>query len=185
MKTILIFALVLFVLAIVALLILKKLGLLAGGTGPWPFYIKKPLSQPEQVLYHRLIRALPEHIVLAQVQVSRVLGVKKGSNFNEWNNRINRLSYDFVICGKDSAVIAAVELDDKSHNSSTRMSTDAKKDKASSDAGLRLIRWNVRALPSEEIIRAELITPVAISGASNKQPKGPAGASDEVGKPIA
>ena len=177
MKTILIFALVLFVLAIVALLILKKLGLLAGGTGPWPFYIKKPLSQPEQVLYHRLIRALPEHIVLAQVQVSRVLGVKKGSNFNEWNNRINRLSYDFVICGKDSAVIAAVELDDKSHNSSKRMSTDAKKDKASHDAGLRLIRWNVRSLPSEEIIRAELITPVAISGASNKQPKGSAGAS--------
>jgi hypothetical protein len=40
----------------------------------WPFYLKRVLTQPEQVLYHRLVKALPNHIVLAQVQVSRVLG---------------------------------------------------------------------------------------------------------------
>jgi hypothetical protein len=152
--------LVLFVAAIVALLVLKKLGLLAvGAQGAWPFYIKRPLSQPEQVLYHRLTRALPDHIVLAQVQVSRVLGVKKGSNFHEWNNRINRLSYDFVVCGKDASVIAAIKLDDKSHESASRGKTDAKKNKASADAGLRLVRWHVKALPDEEAIRSELIKP--------------------------
>ena len=118
------------------------------------------------MLYHRLIRALPEHIVLAQVQVSRVLGVKKGSNFHEWNNRINRLSYDFVICGKDSTVLAAVELDDKSHESKTRASTDEKKNKATKDAGLRLIRWNVRAIPNEDVIRQELLTQVIPAAAT-------------------
>ena len=41
----------------------------------WPFYAKKPLSQPEQVLYFRLIQAFPEHIILAQVQLSQLLGV--------------------------------------------------------------------------------------------------------------
>lgn len=148
------------VVAIVALVVLKKLGRLSGGAqGTWPFYIKRPLSQPEQVLYHRLVRALPDHIVLAQVQVSRVLGVKKGSNFHEWNNRINRLSYDFVVCGKDASVIAAIELDDKSHESAARGKTDAKKSKASADAGLRLIRWHVKTLPDEEAIRNELIKP--------------------------
>ena len=144
--------------AVLALLFyLKKQGLLQSkGTGPWPFYIKKPLTQPEQVLYYRLVKALPDHIVLAQVQVSRVLGVKKGSNFNEWNNRINRLSYDFVVCGKDSTVLAAIELDDKSHESSRRSATDEKKNKATADAGLRLIRWNVKALPDESAIQAQL-----------------------------
>ena len=156
MKTFLVF--VLLIVATVALLLyLKKQGLLEGkGTGPWPFYVKKPLTQPEQVLYHRLVKALPEHIILAQVQVSRVLGVKKGSNFNEWNNRINSMSYDFVVCGKDSAVLAAIELDDKSHESNRRSATDEKKNKATADAGLRLIRWNVKALPDESSIRAEL-----------------------------
>ncbi len=157
MKTLLLVLLVLLVIAIVALFLAKRLGLLGGTTGTWPFYVKRPLSQPEQVLYHRLIRALPEHIVLAQVQVSRVLGVKKGSNFHEWNNRISRLSYDFVVCSKDSTVIAAIELDDKSHDSASHMRTDDRKNKASADAGLRLIRWHVRSLPSEEAIKDELL----------------------------
>ena len=147
----------LLVAAIVLLLYLKKQGLLNGkSTGPWPFYVKKPLTQPEQVLYHRLVKALPDHIVLAQVQVSRILGMKKGSNFNEWNNRINRLSYDFVVCGKDSTVLAAIELDDKSHESNRRSATDEKKNKATADAGLRLIRWHVKALPDESAIQSQL-----------------------------
>jgi hypothetical protein len=144
------------VIAVALLIYLKKQGLLEGkGDGPWPFYLKRPLTEPEQVLYHRLVKALPEHIVLAQVQVSRVLGVKKGSNFNEWNNRINRLSYDFVVCAKDSTVLAAIELDDKSHESTRRSATDDKKNKATAAAGLRLIRWNVKAMPDEITIQTQ------------------------------
>ena len=156
MKTFFVIALLL--IAVVALLLyLKNQGLLEGkGPGTWPFCIKKPLSQPEQVLYHRLVKALPDHIVLAQVQVSRVLGVKKGWNNNEWNNRINRMSYDFVVCGKDSIVLAAIELDDITHESTRRKTTDEKKNKATKDAGLRLIRWNVKSLPDESAIQAQL-----------------------------
>jgi hypothetical protein len=124
--------LLLIVLALIAVITLKKKGLLSGASSEWPFYAKRPLSQPEQVLYHRLISALPDHITLAQVQVSRVLGVKKGFNFHEWNNRINRLSYDFVVCTKDSSVLAAIELDDKSHEKESRAETDKKKERATS-----------------------------------------------------
>jgi hypothetical protein len=125
----------------------------ASGTAtdkPWPFYPKAPLSQPEQVLYHRLVKCLPNHIILAQVQVSRVLGVKKGHNFHEWNNR---MSYDFVVCSKDSKVIAVIELDDKTHNAKNRVEADAKKDRATQSAGLKIIRWNVKSMPGpSEII---------------------------------
>src|SRR5258708_12956706 len=69
----------------------------SAASAPWPFYLKRLLTQAEQVLYHRLMKALPNHIVLAQVQVSPVLGVKKGPRFHEWNNRINRLTYAFLI----------------------------------------------------------------------------------------
>jgi hypothetical protein len=122
----------------------------------WPFYVKRLLTQPEQVLYHRLVKALPDHIVLAQVQVSRVLGVKKGFGFNEWSNRVNRMSYDFVICDKASTPVAAIELDDKSHESEHRINTDAKKGKATADAGLRLIRWHCKSLPDELTIQREV-----------------------------
>jgi hypothetical protein len=155
LKTTLFVLLGLAVALVAILVVLKKLGLLRPAeAGQWPFYVKRPLSQPEQVLYHRLLSALPEHFVLAQVQVSRVLGVKKGFNFHEWNNRINRLSYDFVVCTKDSTVLAAIELDDKSHEAASRVATDRKKDKATRDAGVRLIRWHVKALPDQAAIQA-------------------------------
>jgi Protein of unknown function (DUF2726) len=142
----------------IAITILKKRSSSGDSKEPWPYYVKRPLTQPEQVLYHRLIKALPEHIVLAQVQVSRVLGVKKGFNFNEWNNRINRMSYDFVVCTKDSTVLAAIELDDKSHEANSRIKTDFKKDKATSDAGVHLIRWHVKSLPGDVAIRSEIVS---------------------------
>ncbi|WP_019881570.1 MULTISPECIES: DUF2726 domain-containing protein [unclassified Methylophilus] len=124
----------------------------------WPFYAKQLLSQPEQVLFHRLINALPDHIVLAQVQVSQVLGVKKGVNFYEWNNRINRLSYDFVICRKDCSVVAVIELDDKSHESKDRIEADKRKDRATASAGIRMIRWHVKSMPDEITIVDTFIT---------------------------
>jgi Protein of unknown function (DUF2726) len=120
---------------------------------PWPFYSKRPLSQVEQVLYHRLVAALPEHIVLAQVPLSRVIGVKKGFSARGWLNRINRMSFDFVVCLKDSTVMAAIELDDRSHESADRVQADVKKSRAASSAGIRLVRWNVKGLPDPDDIR--------------------------------
>jgi hypothetical protein len=147
-------------LAIVALvlivaLLVRKAG--AGGYGEWPFYVKKPLSVPEQVLYHRLVKTLPECIILAQVQVSRVLGVKKGHNFHQWNNRINRLSLDYVVCNKDSTVVAAIELDDSSHEGLRRKEADQRKEQALKAAGVPLHRWSVKALPDEAAIQIAFI----------------------------
>lgn len=145
-------------LAVVAIIFakLKQRSGIGDGEVAWPFYAKKPLTQPEQVLYHRLVSALPDHIVLAQVQLSRILGVKQGNNFHEWNNRINRMSLDFVVCSKDASIIAAIELDDKSHEKASRKEADDKKNKALASAGVKLLRWQVNALPDEAGIRLAL-----------------------------
>ena len=150
---ILLTAVVLLALLAIVVVTLKKRGLPGSGDTPWPFYAKKALTQPEQILYHRLVAAMPECIVLAQVQLSRVLGVKKGFNFNEWNNRINRMSLDFLVCLKDSTIVAAVELDDKTHEKTSRIEADEKKERALAAAGVALIRWQVSALPDETAIR--------------------------------
>lgn len=123
---------------------------------PWPYFAKRPLSTPEQILYHRLINALPDHFILAQVQVSRVLGVKRGFDFNRWNNRINRLSYDFVVCSLDSTVLAAIELDNSSQARPSSVEVDQRKAKATAAAGIALIRWHVRSLPLELEIQAAI-----------------------------
>src|SRR5258708_1145357 len=128
----------------------------ATGDADWPLYAKKPLSVPEQILYHRLVKALPDRIVLTQVQLSRVLGVKKGFNFGKWSNRMNRVSVDFVVCLKDWRVVGVIELDDSSHQRAARAEADRRKEQALKSAGVVLIRWSVNALPDESTIRAAL-----------------------------
>src|SRR3972149_553910 len=119
----------------------------------WPFYARRLLTQPEQILYHRMVKALPDYLILTQVQLSRILEVKSGFNKWEWNNRINRMSLDFVVCKPDSSVIAAIELDDSSHLKEDRFEADNKKDKALASANIPIIRCTVMNMPDEETIR--------------------------------
>jgi very-short-patch-repair endonuclease len=154
--------------AVIAVIVIQLLALLlkriALKKREWPFYARKLMSAPEQVLYFKLCRALPECIVLSQVGLSRILGVKKGNKFHEWNNRINRMSADFVICAKDASVLAVIELDDKSHNRSDRRIADAKKDKALAAAGIKIIRWKVNNVPDEAGIKQTILgQPVALA----------------------
>jgi NOL1/NOP2/fmu family ribosome biogenesis protein len=144
------------VLAFVGLFAIKKLGTREVSVGDWPLYAKAPLNGPEQILYQRLIEAFPDHVILSQVQLSRVLGVKQGFNFNEWNNRIRRLSYDFVICLKDASVVAAIELDGKTAEHAARSAADRTKEKAAASAGIKLVRWKIAALPDAAAIRHEI-----------------------------
>jgi len=146
--------LVVVVAVVVFLAFLKAKGQGGIGDQAWPFYAKKPLSQPEQVLYFRLVQALPEHIILAQVQLSRLLGIKKGNNYQAWFNRINRMSADFVVCNKDSSIVAVIELDDATHQKEDRQAADAKKDKALASANVRVIRWQAKAIPDVANIKS-------------------------------
>lgn len=123
----------------------------------WPYYSKKSLTQPEQVMYHRLVEALPEKVILAQVQLSRFIGVNKGHDFNSWFNKINRMSIDFLVCEKDFSIIAAIELDDNSHNRAVRQEADDKKNRVLNAAKVRLIRWHVNSKPDINQIKREIL----------------------------
>jgi hypothetical protein len=144
---------VLVVFAAIALAVLRAKSGSGSTSGPWPFSLRKPLTEPEQILYFRLCKALPDHMVLAQVGMTRFLGVRRGHDTRAWNNRINRMSIDFLICNKDASVVAAIELDDPSHQRLDRVTTDEKKDKALRAAGVRLLRWDVGTMPDESAIR--------------------------------
>jgi len=131
--------------------------------GRWPFSLRRPLTEPEQELYFRMCRALPDHLVLAQVGLSRFIAVRRGHDARAWLHHINRMSVDFLVCTRDANVIAAIELDDASSRPTDRLKMDTKKDKALAAAGVRLIRWNANAMPEESAIRA-ILTGVKAEG---------------------
>jgi hypothetical protein len=131
------------------------------GRDHWPVFPKKVLSPVEQQLYQRLIRAFPEHVVLAQVAFSQLVGVKKGENFTAIWNRYNRLTADFVLCHRDFGIAAVLELDDRSHDHPSRMDADRRKAAICEAAGISLHRLNVNPLPNEAELRALLHLPAA------------------------
>lgn len=122
-----------------------------------PYISKRPLTPTETMFYHRLIEAVPDYIVLAQVQLSSFLKVDtsrtKWKDYSRWFNPIARQSVDYLICYKDFSIIAAIELDDKSHNGVKSIERDTKKNKNLDTANVPLIRWHAEAMPEAETIR--------------------------------
>lgn len=122
--------------------------------------VKHVASPPERVLYERLRAALPDLVVLAQVQLSRV--IKPVSQGHAPLNKIIRKSLDFVVCDPSFAPLIAIEVNDRSHEAADRIAADADKAAALRSAGIPLIKWEARRLPNVDEIRAavsDLITP--------------------------
>ncbi len=110
---------------------------------------KKPLSSNEQVLYWRLVGALPDYMVLAQVSLSRCLGTKDSGGLDTLTSK----NLDFVICDKASDVVAVIEINTKVHNNKIVSKEDEQKYKALKKAGIDIIKWRANSLPSEADIR--------------------------------
>lgn len=122
----------------------------------WPYVPRtNVLTEIEQVLYWRILEAMPGMVVLAQVGMSRVLDIPKNTPKRmSWFGKISQKSLDFVICRKDGSIVVAVELDDRSHEGRERKDSD--KEKALRAAGVSLIRWNVKNLPTTEEIKQQV-----------------------------
>ena len=124
----------------------------------WPYVPRELMTAPERELFVRLRQALPEYLIFSQVQLCRMIEVDPNEDKQAWFNRINRMSVDFVVCAPDGAkILAAIELDDSSHERADRLKADVKKDKALKSAGIRMIRWPVRGMPTSQQIRADFI----------------------------
>lgn len=86
-----------------------------------------------------------------------MMRVKNGYDRYNWNNRVNRMSVDFVVCDHGTHIIAAIELDDPSHDNEKRQADDAKKDKALGSANIKVIRYRVENMPNHSKIRLDVI----------------------------
>lgn len=96
---------------------------------------KKPLSDRERETLKVLRTALPECDIHANMRLADVIKA------DWWQyNYIKSYHLDFVICDQDGHTIAAVELDDSTHDTPKAQRRDAKKDGWLHDAGIKLIR---------------------------------------------
>lgn len=152
------FGLIAFVLCVLVVIgILKRIqAKKPTDSNDFAFFGKKPLTEPEQILYFRIREAVPECIVLAQVALPALVGIRSGNDYRAAFNRIAAKYVDFVVCLPDFTVVAAIELDDKSHTSPDRVRADTNKETAMRLAGHPLLRFKVRKMPTVEELRAAI-----------------------------
>ena len=119
-------------------------------------FSRKPLTNHEHLLYHLLRSALPDYEVLAQVPFTRFLITKgKGDDEKDINRRFRFVRHkvaDFLICEKNFSIVAAVELDDQTHDPARA----EKRDRLFNEAGITTARWNIEALPTVQEIQEKI-----------------------------
>ena len=156
------------VLAGIAALVRRLLG---EGERELPYERRGPmLSAAERGFYAVLCEAARardrEAVVMAQVPISQLIKVKRGTEqWRSWHNKIDRKTVDFVVLdGRTFEVVAAVELDDRSHQRADRRQRDAFVEEAMAAAGVKLVRVACRrGYRVQEIV-------AALGGAGREEP---------------
>jgi hypothetical protein len=119
---------------------------------PTEYARRRPLKSCELTLYWRLVKMLPNHVVLVQVAMSRCVSIK-GRNAAI----LARESLDFVICNRAMRIIAVIEIEDESRPlNDHRLKIAWLKEEALAGAGIRLIKCSPTGLLSEGYIAMEL-----------------------------
>jgi hypothetical protein len=157
------------VITILLITLLKKYSFKTGGTPNQPETISgltsaelasisiKPLLTPTELEFSKLLdEAMPEFRVMYQVAVYQTIKIKDSpENLKIWN-KLNRLTFDFVLIDRESNVVAVIELDDKSHLRLATVKRDQKKDDLINFLGKPLLRFNVSSMPSVEVLRTDI-----------------------------
>jgi len=113
----------------------------------WPPQAVRVMTLGERQAYEVLRRALPGHVVLAQVPLSRFISVPTRFPYAQWLHRAGRLGVDLLVCDFSSRAVAAIEVRtaDESARSAKRHQRLVEVLRA---AGVTVHEWNEDDLPS-------------------------------------
>lgn len=124
----------------------------------WPYAPKPLLTKPERLVFGRLRQAFPELVVLAQVALSQAVTIQAGGKARRrWFGMVAAKSLDFVLCRPDFSIVAAVELDDSTHDTPLQRRRDREKDRVLAAAGIPLLRWRVGRVPAVAELRHQVL----------------------------
>ena len=119
----------------------------------WPPQAVRVMTLGERQAFEIVRRALPGHVVLAQVPLSRFISVPTRFPYSQWLHRAGRLGVDLLVCDFSSRAVAAIEVRtaDESARSAKRHQRLVEVLRA---AGVTVHEWNEDELPSVTQARA-------------------------------
>lgn len=149
----------------------------------WPPQAVRVMTLYERKAYEIVRRAMPGHVVLAQVPLSRFVSVPTRYPYAQWLQRAGRLGVDLLVCDMSSRALAAIEI--RTHDESTR---SAKRHQRLVEvlraAGVTVHEWDEDNLPTVALAR-ELLSPKAVGPAEAEDEATPVSPSGQARLPVA
>jgi hypothetical protein len=138
----------------------------------WPPQAVRVLTLEERHAFEIVRRAMPKHMVLAQVPLARFISVSTENPYAEWLQRAGRLSVDLLITDNSSRPVAAVEI-----HAAEQSPRDAKRHKRLArvlqDAGVTVHTWYENRLPTADQARRQLLGKAADLDDDDGRARGP------------
>ena len=124
----------------------------------WPPEVTRVVPQAERKALAVLRDALPDHLIFAQVPISRFVKVPTRNSYTEWMRRVGQVCVDFVVCDDSAAVVAVVELRRPDHAETDKARRrHARMDRVLKAAGVPLHTWREGSLPPATLAREMLL----------------------------
>lgn len=124
----------------------------------WAPVATRVLTTNEREAWHVLRKALPDHMVLAQVPVARFIKVPTRNPYSEWLRRVGSLCADLVVCDAQSQVIAVVEVRQPASKENERARRrHARMDRVLDAARIPVHVWLEGALPGPVVAREAIL----------------------------
>jgi len=124
----------------------------------WEPLATRVLTSPEREAHHVLRKALPDHMILAQVPVARFIKVPTRNPYSEWLRRVGSLCADLVVCDLHSQVIAVVEIrQPMSRENERAQRRHARMDRVLDAARIPVHVWLEGALPGPVVAREAIL----------------------------
>jgi Protein of unknown function (DUF2726) len=122
----------------------------------WQPEAARVMTAAEREAFDTLRKALPSHLVLAQVPLSRFLRVPRRHSYRDWLQRVGIVSADLLVCDSGSRVLAVVDVRGAQESQRSRQRHQRMADVLRA-AGIRTLVWQDDNLPTAEQVRAQMI----------------------------
>lgn len=113
------------------------------------------MTANELEFFGRLVAALPGHFIFPQVSMGALLDPSSSNKQRAHGDRLRiaQQRVDYLVCDSRCAIVAVVELDDRTHSSQK----DQLRDSRLEQAGIRTVRFQSRDKPTPQAIAAAIL----------------------------
>ena len=124
----------------------------------WPPEATRVLTVRHQRAMEVLRRAMPDHLILAQVPLSHFIKVPTRLSYVEWLRRVGHVCVDLMVCDAASNVLAVIEVRQADKMESERARKRHQRvERVLRATGIPLHVWNEALLPDPVAVRRTLL----------------------------